>query len=271
MPRALLIEDRRENIVFIANNILKPLGYEVITARDGESGLIKAQKESPNVIITDLKLPALGGLDVLEKLNQKGIHIPAIVMTFHGTEETVVRALRLGVKDYLIKPFTIEEMEAALQRALRPKRELPSVVKTRNINLEQQLLQVRALAAEQERQIAALKKELGNSVGKVDMAEVAQRAAIWEEDNARLRDVLAHTKDMLNSAEKRAVILEKAMTAQKVQIAEYKEKVKRFSEELRNLSEVIHLMSEDLDHQHERLTLFFPQNNTSPILSNHKE
>ncbi len=116
--KVLVIEDRRENIVFIANNILKPEGWEVITARDGELGLQKAVEEKPDLIITDLKLPGMHGLDVLEALNKKGLHIPAIVMTFHGSEETAIRAFRLGAADYLIKPFDIDDMLAAVNRAL---------------------------------------------------------------------------------------------------------------------------------------------------------
>ena len=116
--KVLVIEDRRENIVFIANNILKPEGWEVITARDGELGLQKAVEEKPDLIITDLKLPGMHGLDVLEALNKKGLHIPAIVMTFHGSEETAIRAFRLGAADYLIKPFNIDDMLAAINRAL---------------------------------------------------------------------------------------------------------------------------------------------------------
>jgi DNA-binding response OmpR family regulator len=116
--KVLVIEDRRENIVFIANNILRPEGWEVITARDGELGLQKAIEEKPDLIITDLKLPGMHGLDVLEALNKRGLHIPAIVMTFHGSEETAIRAFRLGAADYLIKPFNIDDMLNAINRAL---------------------------------------------------------------------------------------------------------------------------------------------------------
>ena len=83
--KVLIIEDRRENIVFIANNILRPEGWEVITARDGKLGLRKAIEEKPDLIITDLKLPTMHGLDVLEELIKRGFHIPTIVMTFHGS------------------------------------------------------------------------------------------------------------------------------------------------------------------------------------------
>lgn len=115
--RVLIIEDRRENIIFLANNILKPKGFEVITAMDGETGLRKALEETPDLIITDLKLPRMHGLDILADLKDRGAKIPSIVMTFHGSEETAIKAFRLGAKDYLIKPFNIDDVETALERA----------------------------------------------------------------------------------------------------------------------------------------------------------
>ncbi len=157
MPKVLIIEDRRENIVFIANNILKPQGYDVITAMDGQSGLIKAREERPDLIITDLKLPRMGGLEVLERLGKQGIHIPAIVMTFHGTEDTAVRALRLGARDYLIKPFTLEDMQAALDRALRPT--TTGGDQSKDVNCQQlaeELAQTRAALADREEQLKRL-------------------------------------------------------------------------------------------------------------------
>ncbi len=324
MRKILIIEDRRENIVFIANNILKPLGFEVITAMDGPTGLAKAQEEAPDLIISDLKLPGLGGLEVLEQLREKGINIPTIVMTFHGTEETAVRALRLGARDYLIKPFTIDDMKGALERAFKaapaahpPLRKLttaplvprehtaelaripqlerelaemrvavanrdkqinqmqqlianqnakPASVEAgenppaRNIatdmritQLEQELIQMRTVLAARERQLMHLQQQLANSVKKLDMAEVAQRAATWEEDNARMNQVLAQTKQMLSEAEKRTQTLEQTVMSQKVQMSKYQEEAKRLADQLRNLSEAVRLLSQDLGQQVERM------------------
>ena len=182
MPKALIIEDRRENIVFIANNILKPQGYDVITAMDGQTGLLKAKEEKPDLIITDLKLPRMGGLEVLERLGKQGLHIPAIVMTFHGTEDTAVRALRLGARDYLIKPFTIEEMQAALERALRSKAAEP--VQSQQVNdpqLSEELAQTRAALADREEQL----KRLSTA------AEKAAQVPRLEQELTRMRAALA--------------------------------------------------------------------------------
>ncbi len=116
--RVLIIDDRRDNIVFLANNILKPKGYRIITAMDGEKGLHKALEEKPDLIIMDLRMPKMNGLEVLTALRKEQCHIPVILTTFHGSESVVIEAFRLGVKDYVIKPYTVEEMEEAIQRAL---------------------------------------------------------------------------------------------------------------------------------------------------------
>ena len=109
----LIMDDRRENIVFLANNILKPQGYNVITAMDGQKGLQKALEEKPDLIITDLKMPKMTGLEVIAALRERGEDIPIILTTFHGSEQIAIDAFRLGVKDYVIKPFDVEQMEQA--------------------------------------------------------------------------------------------------------------------------------------------------------------
>ncbi len=265
MPKILIIEDRRENIVFIANNILKPKGFKIITARDGQVGVAKAEAEMPDLIITDIKLPKMSGLEVLEQLREKRILIPAIVMTFHGTEETAVKALRLGARDYLIKPFTIEEMETALDRAFKPQPVTPEAYRQKLeaegkiVSLEEEVDQLRLLLKENEGQLRRFNQDSTNYVDKMDMAEVAERAAAWEEDNARLNELLAETKETLSKSEGRAHALEEAMITQKAQTGKYKEEAKRLASELRNLSEAIRLMSQDMEQQMNRLAVLTPQ------------
>lgn len=121
--KVLIVDDKRENIVFLANKILRPSGYSIITAMDGEKGLNKALEEKPDLIIMDLKMPKMTGLEVLEALREKGYDTPVIMMTFHGSEAAAVQAFRLGAKDYIIKPFTVEEIETAIERALEKEKQ----------------------------------------------------------------------------------------------------------------------------------------------------
>ncbi len=277
MPKVLIIEDRRENIVFIANNILRPMGCGVVTARDGEMGLQKAIEESPDLIITDIKLPKMSGLDVLERLNDREIYIPAIVMTFHGNEKTAVRALRLGAVDYLIKPFDIKEMQNAITRAFRipattvqVQAPTPTPTPMKSVSnraddgrvqeLEEQLALAQTELVKREVELEEVKKKAANLVNKVDMAEVAQRAASWEEDNARLNNTLAHAKFALSKSQHRTHAVEEAMLAQKNQIIKYQREIKRLAREMRNISEAMRLMSQDMDQQLKRLGVLMPEN-----------
>jgi two-component system phosphate regulon sensor histidine kinase PhoR len=116
--RVLVIDDRRENIEFVVDYILKPNGYETLTAKDGEEGFRKALTEDPDLIITDNNMPKMTGLQVMEAMKEKGLNIPVILMTFHGSESLAVQFFRLGVKDYMIKPFTVEEMLESIDQAL---------------------------------------------------------------------------------------------------------------------------------------------------------
>lgn len=116
--RILVVDDRSENIDFIVEYVLKPNGYRALTARDGEEGLRKALTENPDLILLDMQMPRMTGIEVLESLKEHGKNIPVILMTFHGSEELAVRVFRLGVKNYIIKPFEIEEMLEAIEQAL---------------------------------------------------------------------------------------------------------------------------------------------------------
>lgn len=125
--KILVVDDRRENIVFLVNNILRPEGYEVITAMDGEKGLEKALEEKPDLIITDMRMPKMNGDQMIQALRDAGLNTPVILSTFHGSERTVIEAFRAGATDYLVKPFTMDEMLFAVKRALalRAKSALP--------------------------------------------------------------------------------------------------------------------------------------------------
>ncbi len=118
----LAIDDREDNLNFLRDYVLTPNGYKIRIARNGLDGLRIIAQEKVDLIISDLVMPKMGGLELLEMLREKGLDIPTILMTFHGSEGTAVRAFRLGARDYIIKPFAIEEMATAIDRALTESR-----------------------------------------------------------------------------------------------------------------------------------------------------
>ena len=120
--RVLIIDDSQEIRDFLSDYILKPKGFEVLMASNGLMGLEMAIAKEPDLMIVDQQMPRLTGLEVLEKLRERGIEIPAILATAHGSEETAVSAFRLGIRDYVIKPFDADEISDSVDRALRESR-----------------------------------------------------------------------------------------------------------------------------------------------------
>jgi two-component system NtrC family sensor kinase len=116
--RILIVDDRHENLLFLANSVLRPEGYQVSTAMDGKQALDKALAEKPDLIITDLKMPRMTGLEMMAALSNAGARIPVILTTFYGSEQTAIQAFRLGAKDYMIKPYDPGEMLESVERAL---------------------------------------------------------------------------------------------------------------------------------------------------------
>jgi GAF domain-containing protein/FixJ family two-component response regulator len=116
--RILIIEDNEDVVTFLTDNILHPHGYDTLVSRDGQDGLRRALEESPDLILLDLNLPRMTGLEVLKVLQKRGSDIPVILMTFYGSEEIAVEAFRLGVKNYIVKPFKSQEVLEAVEAAL---------------------------------------------------------------------------------------------------------------------------------------------------------
>ncbi len=114
----LIVEDRRENIVHLANNVLRPEGYRVLTAMDGQRGLRRILADRPDLVIMDLNMPKMDGLEVLAALREQRISVPVILTTFYGSEQVAHRALELGAVDYLVKPYALADMLAAVDKAL---------------------------------------------------------------------------------------------------------------------------------------------------------
>jgi CheY-like chemotaxis protein len=114
----LIVEDNRENIVHLANNVLKPNGYKVITAMDGQRGLRRILRDRPDLVILDLNMPKMDGLEVLAALQERQVDTPVILTTFYGSEQVAEQALRLGAVDYIVKPYQVSDMLRAVEEAL---------------------------------------------------------------------------------------------------------------------------------------------------------
>ncbi|MBN1312796.1 MAG: response regulator [Anaerolineae bacterium] len=116
--RILVVDDGADMRDFVINYILRPNNYRYVEARDGLEALDVILADPPDLILLDLQMPRLDGVGLLNRMKEQGIAIPVVLMTFYGSEEIAIEVFRLGVRDYVIKPFTEEELLSALKRAL---------------------------------------------------------------------------------------------------------------------------------------------------------
>ena len=118
----LVVDDSEETQLMLKDYILQPLGYQVICADDGQKGLDVALSTEVDLIMLDMNMPNLSGIEVLQALRKAGSEVPVIFMTVFGSETIVTQAFRLGVSDYLSKPFKIQDVEKTVDRALKARR-----------------------------------------------------------------------------------------------------------------------------------------------------
>ena len=114
----LIIEDEKK-LVDILKKALKSELYSVDTAYDGEEGLSKAMKNSYSLILLDIMLPKKDGQAVCKELREHHIHTPIIMITARGTVDDRVAGLDMGADDYLVKPFSMNELFARIRSVLR--------------------------------------------------------------------------------------------------------------------------------------------------------
>jgi len=122
MEEILIIDDSEHIASLLANHVLPELGFTAIVAHTGRQGLQRIRARLPDLILLDLQLPDMSGLDLLRMLAQEGHDVPVILMTAHGSESIAVEAFRLGARNYLIKPFSDIEARAVIDQALRERR-----------------------------------------------------------------------------------------------------------------------------------------------------
>jgi two-component system phosphate regulon response regulator PhoB len=138
--RVLIIEDERALIEVLSYNFERE-GYEVIVATDGQEGLRKAQTQLPDIIILDLMLPVLSGLDVCREIRagERTKHIPIVMLTAKAEETDQVVGFSLGADDYVTKPFSVKvllQRIKALQRRTEPSTETTHVIEHAGVSVD---------------------------------------------------------------------------------------------------------------------------------------
>ena len=118
MTKVLVVEDDPGILRTVADN-LRFEQCEVITASDGESAYVLNQKEQPDLIVLDLMLPRMSGLELCRKLRTEDVQVPVLMLTARSEEADRIRGLDLGGDDYVTKPFSVPELMARVRALLR--------------------------------------------------------------------------------------------------------------------------------------------------------
>jgi nitrogen regulation protein NR(I) len=129
--KILLVEDDSA-IVITLRQVLADEGYEVTVETNGATALATAQAGNFDVVVTDLKLPGMNGLELVRTLHATRPRLPILMITAHGTTETVIEAMQSGAYDYLVKPFEMPELLSLLARAVAASRLMSDPVQLGN-------------------------------------------------------------------------------------------------------------------------------------------
>ncbi|HSR40556.1 MAG TPA: response regulator, partial [Longimicrobiales bacterium] len=117
-PSILVVDDDADHLRVICDK-LEHAGFEVTGADDAEAALARIQKADPAVILTDLRLPGMNGLELLERVRSDMDGVDVVVMTGHEDMTSAVEAMKKGAFDYLVKPIGLSELEDLVRRCLR--------------------------------------------------------------------------------------------------------------------------------------------------------
>ena len=117
MTRVLIVDDERK-MRRVLQILLEQIGLESVAAENGEEALDKFAAENIDLVLTDLRMPGIDGIELLKRLREQEADLPVIVLTAHGTVQTAVEAMKHGAVDYVLKPFDLEAIELVIRKAL---------------------------------------------------------------------------------------------------------------------------------------------------------
>lgn len=123
-------ENKQAKILIVEDDVLilktveyklKREGYRIVIARNGRDAVTMAEAGLPDLVVTDCYMPFMSGLELITYFKEKWPHIPIIMLSGAGLEDSVVEAFNLGVDDYIVKPFSPEELNARIKKLLKTK------------------------------------------------------------------------------------------------------------------------------------------------------
>ncbi|MEW5911140.1 MAG: sigma-54 dependent transcriptional regulator [Thermodesulfobacteriota bacterium] len=121
MERILVVDDEK-NYLVVLEALLSQAGYEVASAQNGAQALALVEEAEPDLVITDMRMPQMSGLELIRRLKERYTDLPIVVMTAYGTVENAVEAMKLGATDYISKPFENTELLLTVEKSLKMRR-----------------------------------------------------------------------------------------------------------------------------------------------------
>lgn len=164
MGASILLVDDEEGIRTVLGISLADAGYHVTTAASGEEALARFAERKPDIVLTDIKMPGLSGLDLLERLKAADPEVEVIMLTGHGDMDLAIQSLKRDATDFLTKPVNDDMLEVALRRA-RERIDMRRRLRGYTENLEQMVRDQSSRLVEAERQLAALQTMDGIASG----------------------------------------------------------------------------------------------------------
>jgi DNA-binding NtrC family response regulator len=131
MSAPILVVDDDENLRWVTQTQLEDAGFRVATVPSGEAALAALDKERPSLVLTDLKMPGISGIELLERIRAQEPELPVLLMTAFGTIQSAVQAVKAGAYDYLTKPIDREELLLVVNRALERQKLVEEVTNLR--------------------------------------------------------------------------------------------------------------------------------------------
>jgi DNA-binding response OmpR family regulator len=116
--RVLIVDDEEELVTTIAER-LEIRGIQAQTATDGETALKMIEADPPQVVVLDVMMPGMGGIEVLQRMNAQNLKIPVILLTGYGSTEQGMEGMKLGAFDYLMKPCDLNNLIGKIQEAVK--------------------------------------------------------------------------------------------------------------------------------------------------------
>ena len=113
----ILIVDDETRILLLLQSLLKANGYEVETARDGNAALDIVRKGGVDIAVTDLRMTPMDGMSLFREIKAISPNVPVVLLTAYASVETAIEAMKIGIFDYLTKPFKVDDLIACVKRA----------------------------------------------------------------------------------------------------------------------------------------------------------